>query len=98
MAILSAVETVNAKIPATIDAAGLCKMADRGQIQGAVIDSPLAFDNAISKEAARIKGIHSPVAGEAEILQGWGMSAWLQTIAEGAGPKAAAAAVDDNYP
>ena len=68
VAILSAVETVNPKIPATIDAAALCKMADRGQIEGAVLDGPLAFDNAISKEAALIKGIHSPVAGEADIL------------------------------
>jgi phosphate acetyltransferase len=68
VAVLSAVETVNPKIPATVEAAALCKMADRGQIEGAVIDGPLAFDNAISKEAARIKGIHSPVAGEADIL------------------------------
>ncbi len=68
VAILSAVETVNPKIPATIEAAALCKMADRGQIEGAIIDGPLAFDNAISKEAALIKGIHSPVAGEADIL------------------------------
>jgi len=68
VAILSAVETVNQKIPATIDAAALCKMAERGQITGAVIDGPLAFDNAISKEAARIKGIHSPVAGLADIF------------------------------
>ncbi len=68
VAILSAVETVNPKIPATLDAAALCKMADRGQIAGALIDGPLAFDNAISKEAAMIKGIQSPVAGEADIL------------------------------
>jgi phosphate acetyltransferase len=68
VAILSAVETVNPKIPATIDAAALCKMADRGQIEGALIDGPLAFDNAVSKEAALIKGIHSKVAGEADIL------------------------------
>jgi phosphate acetyltransferase len=68
VAILSAVETVNPKIPATIEAAALCKMADRGQIQGAIIDGPLAFDNAISKEAALIKGINSPVAGEADIF------------------------------
>ena len=68
VAILSAVETVNPKIPATIDAAALCKMADRGQITGAILDGPLAFDNAISKEAALIKGIQSPVAGEADIL------------------------------
>jgi phosphate acetyltransferase len=68
VAILSAMETVNPKIPATIEAAALCKMADRGQIEGGVIDGPLAFDNAISKEAALIKGIQSPVAGEADIL------------------------------
>lgn len=68
VAILSAVETVNPKIPATIDAAALCKMADRGQIEGALLDGPLAFDNAISREAALIKGIHSPVAGEADVL------------------------------
>jgi phosphate acetyltransferase len=68
VAILSAVETVNPKIPATLEAAALCKMADRGQIQGALIDGPLAFDNAVSKEAALIKGIQSPVAGEADIL------------------------------
>jgi len=68
VAILSAVETVNPKIPATIEAAALCKMAERGQISGAVIDGPLAFDNAISREAALIKGIQSPVAGEADIF------------------------------
>lgn len=68
VAILSAVETVNPKIPSTLDAAALCKMADRGQIRGAIVDGPLAFDNAISKEAARIKEITSPVAGEADVL------------------------------
>ena len=68
VAILSAVETVNAKISSTIDAAALCKMADRGQITGALLDGPLAFDNAVSKEAAMIKGIDSPVAGQADIL------------------------------
>ncbi len=68
VAVLSAVETINPKIPATIEAAALCKMADRGQIEGALIDGPLAFDNAVSKEAALIKGIQSPVAGEADIL------------------------------
>ena len=68
VAILSAVETVNPKIPSTVDAAALCKMADRGQIKGAILDGPLAFDNAISKEAALIKGIQSQVAGEADIL------------------------------
>ena len=68
VAILSAVETVNPDIPSTIDAAALCKMADRGQITGGVLDGPLAFDNAISPEAAHVKGITSPVAGRAEIL------------------------------
>jgi phosphate acetyltransferase len=68
VAILSAVETVTPKIPSTIDAAALCKMADRGQIVGAELDGPLAFDNAISPEAARIKGIRSAVAGRAQIL------------------------------
>jgi phosphate acetyltransferase len=68
VAILSAVETVTAKIPSTIDAAALCKMADRGQITGAILDGPLAFDNAIDPEAARIKGIQSAVAGSAQIL------------------------------
>jgi len=66
--ILSAFETVTAKIPSTIEAAALCKMADRGQITGAVLDGPLAFDNAVDPEAARIKGIKSPVAGQAQIL------------------------------
>ncbi len=68
VAILSAVETVTAKIPSTIDAAALCKMADRGQITGAILDGPLAYDNAIDPEAARIKGIQSAVAGNAQIL------------------------------
>ncbi|MCL4761439.1 MAG: bifunctional enoyl-CoA hydratase/phosphate acetyltransferase [Burkholderiales bacterium] len=68
VAILSAVETVNPKIPGTLDAAALCKMADRGQITGAELDGPLAFDNAISVEAARTKAIVSPVAGRADIL------------------------------
>jgi phosphate acetyltransferase len=68
VAILSAVETVTSKIPSTIEAAALCKMADRGQITGGVLDGPLAFDNAIDPEAARIKGIKSPVAGRAQIL------------------------------
>jgi phosphate acetyltransferase len=68
VAILSAVETVTSKIPSTIDAAALCKMADRGQITGALLDGPLAFDNAIDPEAARIKGIESKVAGRAQIL------------------------------
>lgn len=68
VAILSAVETVTTSIPSTIEAAALCKMADRGQITGGVLDGPLAFDNSISPEAARIKGIKSPVAGEAQIL------------------------------
>lgn len=68
VAILSAVETVNPKMVSTLDAAALCKMADRGQIVGGVLDGPLAFDNAISVEAAAAKGIRSPVAGRADIL------------------------------
>jgi phosphotransacetylase len=68
VAILAAVETVSSKMPATIDAAALCKMADRGQITGGLLDGPLAFDNAISKEAAAIKGIRSEVAGDPDIL------------------------------
>ncbi|WP_312260993.1 bifunctional enoyl-CoA hydratase/phosphate acetyltransferase [Candidatus Igneacidithiobacillus taiwanensis] len=67
-AVLSAVEVINPAIPSTIDAACLAKMADRGQILGAEVDGPLAFDNAISAEAARIKGIRSTVAGDADIL------------------------------
>ncbi|MFZ0152532.1 MAG: phosphate acetyltransferase [Xanthobacteraceae bacterium] len=66
--ILSAVETVTPKIPSTIDAAALCKMADRGQITGGILDGPLAFDNAVSPKAAEIKGIKSAVAGHAQIL------------------------------
>ncbi|HSE25398.1 MAG TPA: bifunctional enoyl-CoA hydratase/phosphate acetyltransferase [Pyrinomonadaceae bacterium] len=66
--ILAAVETVTSKMPATIDAAALCKMAERGQIKGAILDGPLAFDNAISKEAAKTKGIKSEVAGDPDIL------------------------------
>ena len=68
VAILSAVETVNSKIQSTLDAAALCKMADRGQITGGLLDGPLAFDNAVSVEAAKTKGINSLVAGRAEIL------------------------------
>jgi phosphate acetyltransferase/phosphate butyryltransferase len=68
VAILSAVETVSPDIRSTIDAAALCKMADRGQITGGILDGPLAFDNAISEEAALAKGIVSPVSGRAEIL------------------------------
>ena len=68
VAILSAVETINPKIQSTLDAAALCKMADRGQITGGILDGPLAFDNAISEEAARTKKIVSPVAGKADIL------------------------------
>jgi phosphate acetyltransferase len=68
VAILSAVETVTPKIPSTIEAAALCKMAERGQITGGVLDGPLAFDNAIDLQAAKIKGIESPVAGRAQIL------------------------------
>ena len=68
VAILAAVETVNPRMPATLDAAALCKMAERGQITGAILDGPLGFDNAISADAARIKGIVSPVAGCADVL------------------------------
>lgn len=68
VAILSAVETVEEKIPSTLDAAALCKMSERGQITGGILDGPFALDNAISKEAAEIKGINSPVAGDADIL------------------------------
>jgi phosphotransacetylase len=68
VAILAAVETVTSKMPATIDAAALCKMADRGQITGGLLDGPLAFDNAISREAANVKGITSNVAGDPDIL------------------------------
>jgi phosphate acetyltransferase len=68
VAILSAMETVNPDVPSTLEAAALCKMADRGQITGAVLDGPLALDNAISPEAAKIKKIDSPVAGRANVL------------------------------
>jgi phosphotransacetylase len=68
VAILAAVETVTSKMPATIDAAALCKMAERGQIMGGILDGPLAFDNAISKQAAQTKGIRSEVAGDPDIL------------------------------
>jgi phosphotransacetylase len=68
VAILAAVETVTSKMPATVDAACLCKMAERGQITHAVLDGPLAFDNAISADAARTKGIRSEVAGDPDIL------------------------------
>jgi len=68
VAILAAVETVTSKMPATIDAAALCKMAERGQITGGILDGPLAFDNAISKQAAQTKGIRSDVAGDPDIL------------------------------
>lgn len=68
VAILSAVETVNPDIPSTLDAASLCKMADRGQITGGLLDGPLAFDNAVSEQAAKTKGIDSPVAGKADVL------------------------------
>jgi phosphate acetyltransferase len=68
VAVLAAVESVNSKMEATLDAAALCKMADRGQITGGIIDGPLAFDNAISAEAAQTKGIFSPVAGDPDIL------------------------------
>jgi len=68
VAILSAVESVNPAIPSTLDAAALCKMVDRGQITGALVDGPLAFDNAISSDAARIKKVTSPVAGDPDLL------------------------------
>ena len=68
VAIMSAVETVNPKIPSTVEAAALCKMADRGQITGAILDGPLALDNAISPASASIKKIASPVAGRANVL------------------------------
>ena len=68
VAILSAMETVNPKVPSTIEAAALCKMADRGQITGAILDGPLALDNAIDLGAARIKNIRSPIAGQANVL------------------------------
>jgi phosphate acetyltransferase len=68
VAILSAMETVNPQVPSTIEAAALCKMADRGQITGAILDGPLALDNAISLEAVKIKKIDSPVAGRANVL------------------------------
>jgi phosphate acetyltransferase len=68
VAILAAVETVNSRMPATLDAAALCKMAERGQIKGGLLDGPLAFDNAISRDAAKIKGITSAVAGDPDIL------------------------------
>ena len=68
VAILSAMETVNPKVPSTIEAAALCKMADRGQITGAVLDGPLALDNAIDLGAAKVKNINSPVAGQANVL------------------------------
>ena len=68
VALLSAVETVTTKIPSTVESAALCKMADRGQICGGTLDGPLALDNAISALAAKTKGIHSPVAGDADIL------------------------------
>ena len=68
VAILAAVETVTSKMPATLDAAALCKMAERGQITGGILDGPLAFDNAISKQAADTKGIKSVVAGDPDIL------------------------------
>ena len=68
VAILSAMETVNPQVPSTLEAAALCKMADRGQITGAIVDGPLALDNAISLTAAQIKKIDSPVAGRANVL------------------------------
>jgi phosphate acetyltransferase len=66
--ILSAIETINERLPSTLDAAALCKMADREQITGGILDGPLAFDNAISAQAAKTKGIRSPVSGDVDIL------------------------------
>jgi phosphotransacetylase len=68
VALLAAVETVTPRMPSTIEAAALCKMAERGQIMGGILDGPLAFDNAVSEAAAKAKGIVSPVAGRADIL------------------------------
>jgi phosphate acetyltransferase len=68
VAILSAIETVNPKIISTLDAAALCEMAERGQITGTILDGPLAFDTAVSEEAARVKHLQSAVAGKADIL------------------------------
>jgi phosphate acetyltransferase len=68
VAILSAMETINPKLQSTIEAGALCKMADRGQITGGILDGPLALDNAIDLDAAKIKKIESPVAGRADIL------------------------------
>src|SRR5215475_11862934 len=68
VAILSAMETVNPKVPSTVEAGALCKMADRGQITGAILDGPLALDNAINLESVQIKKINSPVAGRANVL------------------------------
>jgi phosphotransacetylase len=68
VALLAAVEVVSGRMPSTVDAAALCKMADRGQIAGGILDGPLAFDNAVSEAAAKEKGIVSPVAGRADIL------------------------------
>lgn len=68
VAILAAVETINPRLQSTLDAAALCKMADRGQITGGLIDGPLALDNAVSMDSARVKGIHSAVAGQADVL------------------------------
>ena len=68
VAILSAAETVNQKIPSTLDATALCKMAERGQITGGILDGPLGFDTAVSPEAAKVKGLYSKVAGDADII------------------------------
>ncbi len=68
MAILSAMETINPQVPSTVEAGALCKMADRGQITGAILDGPLALDNAINLESVAIKKIDSPVAGRANVL------------------------------
>lgn len=68
VAVIAAVESVNPSMPATVEAAAIAKMAERGQIRGALVDGPMALDNAISKESAAIKGINSPVAGDADVL------------------------------
>ncbi len=93
VAILSAVETVTSKIESTIDAAALCKMADRGQITGGILDSPLAFDNAISLQAAQTKKISSPVAGQAGIVLGARVPIVLTSRADSVRSRLASAAV-----
>src|SRR6185295_458684 len=93
VAILAAVETVTSKMPATIDAAALCKMAERGQIKGALLDGPLAFDNAISAQAAETKGIKSAVAGDPDMLLGAKVPVILTSRADSVRSKVASCAV-----